>query len=67
MEVEGGEKVYTKSFFSHVFETSPRSVFNCFQNVEFFEGQYAALVVRRFTADMVDADTDESISLSELD
>ncbi|BBM99970.1 hypothetical protein MPTK1_1g25270 [Marchantia polymorpha subsp. ruderalis] len=63
MEVECGEKLYTKSFFSPVFETSPGNVFDRFQNVEFPEGH---LAVRSFTADMFDADTGQPISLSEL-
>lgn len=63
LEVEGGEKVYTKSFFSPVFESSPGNVFDPHQNVEFPEGH---LALRTFTCEVVDADTGEPIPLSEL-
>ncbi|BFI25881.1 hypothetical protein MPTK2_1g25260 [Marchantia polymorpha subsp. ruderalis] len=63
LEVEGVEKVYTKSFFSPVFETSPGNVFDPHQNVQFPEGH---LAIRSFTCEMVDADTGEPIPLSEL-
>ncbi|OAE20519.1 hypothetical protein AXG93_948s1260 [Marchantia polymorpha subsp. ruderalis] len=63
LEVECGEKVHTKSFFSPVFETSPGNVFDPHQNVEFPEGH---LAIRSFICEMVDADTGEPIPLSQL-